>query len=357
MRDMTATTFEQTGRFLAVPATLDFDKANEALYQQGMTDGLPVIPPTYERVARMLEGARRDPAQSLGTMGPAYGHATIEKIAVNAVMAGCRPEYMPVIVAAVEAMLEYEFNLYGINATTHPVTPMLVVNGPAADKLRINSGYNCMGQGWRANATIGRAIRLILVNIGGGTPGVGDRATHGSPAKFSFCLAENEFASPWLPLHVRRGFAPEDSTVTVHGSEAPHEINNHTSEEAEGVMRTFAHTLSTLGHNNSYLGRGEVAICIGPEHAQTIARDGLGLADVQDYLYRNAGNRRSELLAITRDNFAAMAPFEAAEEDPFVRLVEKSEDYLLFVAGGVGKHSMAMPSFGLTRAVTKRIDL
>ncbi|MBU3992298.1 MAG: hypothetical protein KKA12_07115 [Alphaproteobacteria bacterium] len=323
----------------------------------GVTDGLPVIPPTPDRVARMLEGIRRDSAQSLGTMGPAYGQATIEKIAVNAVMAGCRPEYLPVLVAAVEAMVEYEFNLYGINATTHPVTPMLVVNGPAAERLRINSGYNCMGQGWRANATIGRAIRLILVNIAGGTPGKGDRATHGTPAKFSFCLAENELASPWQPLHVRRGFAPDVSTVTVHASEAPHEINNHTSEDGAGILRTFAHAVSTVGHNNSYLGRGEVAICIGPEHAETIARDGLGIADIQEHLFAHAGNRRSELLAIGRDNFDAMAPFEASEADPFVGLVEKAEDYLLFVAGGVGKHSMAMPSFGLSRSVTKPIGI
>ncbi|CAN5219451.1 hypothetical protein BH10PSE13_BH10PSE13_10860 [soil metagenome] len=344
-------------RFLTIRATLDFEEANEQLYQLGVTDGLPVIPPTGDRVARMLEAVRRDPAESLGALGPAYGHATIEKIAVNAVMAGCLPAYLPVVVAAVEAMAEYDFNLYGINATTHPVTPMLVVNGPAAERLRINSGYNCMGQGWRANATIGRAIRLILVNIAGGTPGKGDRATHGSPAKYSFCLAENELASPWLPLHVRRGFASDVSTVTVHGSEAPHEINNHTSEDGEGVLRTFANTISTLGHNNSYLGRGEVAICIGPEHAQTIARDGIGIAEIQEYLFRHAGNRRSDLMAIMRDNVDAMAPFDRGEADPFVPLVEKAEDYLLFVAGGVGKHSMAMPSFGLTRSVTKVVAL
>ncbi|MBB6191915.1 hypothetical protein FHS51_002147 [Sphingobium wenxiniae] len=354
---MTTMTPDSAERFLTIPATLDFEEANEELYRLGVTDGLPVVPPTPDRVARMLDGLRRDPAESLGALGPAYGQATIEKIAVNAVMAGCRPEYLPVLAAAVEAMVEYEFNLYGINATTHPVTPMLVINGPAAERLRVNSGYNCMGQGWRANATIGRAIRLILVNIAGGTPGKGDRATHGTPAKFSFCLAENELASPWLPLHVRRGFAPDMSTVTVHGSESPHEINNHTSEDGEGILRTFADTISTIGHNNSYLGRGEVAICIGPEHAQTIARDGPGIQDIQDYLFRNAGNRRSELLAIARDNFDAMAPFDRSEEDPFVPLVEKPEDYLLFVAGGVGKHSMAMPSFGLTRSVTKAIDL
>ena len=348
-------------RVTTIRADLDFEAANEELYRAGMTDGLPVIPPTAERVERMLAGTRRDPAQSLGVMGPGYGKATIEKIAINAVMAGCLPEYLPVLVAAVAAMLEYDFNLYGINATTHPVAPMLVVNGPAAARLKVNSGYNCMGQGWRANATIGRAIRLILVNIAGGTPGQGDRATHGTPAKFSFCLAENELASPWAPLHVRRGFAPEQSAVTVHASEAPHEINNHTSEDGAGILHTFASTISHLGHNNSYLGHGELAICIGPEHAETMARDGLTIRDIQDYLFAHAGNRRSALLGIGRDNFAGMAPFDVPPfnhnvADPFVPLVSTPEDYLLFVAGGVGKHSMAMPSFGLTRSVTRAID-
>ena len=345
-------------RFLDIVADLDFEAANDELYQLGVTDGLPVIPPTQARVERMLRATRRDPWQSLGTMGPAYGQATIEKIAVNAVMAGCRPEYLPVVIAACEAMLAEEFNLYGINATTHPVTPMLVVNGPAVEKLRINSGYNCMGPGWRANATIGRAIRLILINIAGGTPGSGDRATHGTPAKFSFCMGENEMASPWSPLHVRRGFDPGTSTVTVHGSEAPHEINNHTSETGEGILKTIVGTLATLGHNNSYLGHGEVAICIGPEHADTIARDGVGIAEIQEYLFANAGNPLSSLTGIARDNYDAMAPFDRnAAHDPFVPLVSSPQDYLLYVAGGVGKHSMAMPSFGLTRSVTKAIEL
>jgi hypothetical protein len=352
---MNAPTSTRAERFLDIPDTLDIEEASERLHRMGMTDGLPVIPPTAARVERMLSSFGGDPARSLGKLGPAYGHATVEAIAVNAVMAGCLPDYMPVLVAAVEAMADPDFNLYGINATTHPVTPMLVINGPLAERLEVNAGYNCMGQGWRANATIGRAIRLILVNIAGGVPGKGDRATHGTPAKFSFCLAEHERASPWTPLHVRRGVSADVSTVTVHASEAPHEINNHTSEDAAGILRTFASALSTLGHNNSYLGYGEVAICIGPEHAETIARDGLGIPDIQEYLFRHAGNRLSELLAIGRDNLPAMAPHQGGGEDAFVPLVEKPEDYLLFVAGGVGKHSMAMPSFGLSRSVTKAI--
>ena len=342
-------------RFLDLSDALDFEEANDALYRLGLTDGLPVIPPTEARVARMLAGTRRAPEHALGIMGPGYGAATVEKIAVNAVMAGCSPDYMPVLVAAVEAMLEEDFNLYGINATTHPVAPMLVINGPAIARLKVNMGYNCMGQGWRANATIGRAIRLVMVNIGGGTPGRGDRATHGTPAKYSFCLGENEAASPWESLAVRRGFAADANTVTVHAAEAPHEINNHTSEDGLGILRTFADTLSTVGHNNSYLGLGEVAICIGPEHADTLARSGFGIAEIQAFLFEHAGNPLSRLHAIGRDNHKAMAPFDRALADPFVPLVQRPEDYLLFVAGGVGKHSMAMPSFGLTRSVTREI--
>lgn len=349
-------TIDIADRFLDLPANLDFDEANERLYSLGMTDGLPVVPPSEDRVKRMVDASGRDPDTSLGKMGPGYGVATVERIAVNAVMAGCRPEYMPVLLAACEAMLDDDFNLYGVNATTHPVGPMIVVNGPLAEQLRFNSGYNCMGPGWRANASVGRAVRLALLNIGGGVPGQGDRATHGTPAKYSFCLAENQMATPWEPLHVRRGFDPGQSTVTVHAAEAPHEINNHTSENAIGVLDTFVSTISTLGHNNSYLGHGELAICIGPEHADTIARDGLSIKDVQNYLFEKAGNSLSELTGIMRDNFEAMGPFDReAPHDPFVPLVSSPEDYLLFVAGGVGKHSMAMPSFGVSRSVTKAI--
>ncbi|MER3419161.1 MAG: hypothetical protein C4290_00950 [Chloroflexota bacterium] len=181
---------------------------------------------------------------------PRQGEATVERIAINAVMAGCRPEYLPVVIAAVEAMADPDFNLDGVQATTHPVAPLVIVNGPAARELGINCGYNCYGQGTRANATIGRAIRLILMNIGGGLPGTGDRSTQGSPAKYSYCVAENEDANPWEPLHVERGYSRDTSTVTVIGCEGPHNIQEHYSNTGEGILLTITGAMGQAGSNN-----------------------------------------------------------------------------------------------------------
>jgi len=341
---------------LDIPADDDFEAINEQFYRRRMTDGLPIIPPTRARVDRMLAATRRKPDAALGAIGPKFGVATVEKVAVNAVMAGCAPEYLPVVIAALEAMLTPEFNLYGINTTTHPCNPMIVVNGPIREKLRINYGYNCMGGGWRANATIGRAVRLCMINIGGGIAGDGDRATHGTPAKISFCLGENEAASPWEPLHVRRGFRSDESTVTVHGSEAPHEVNNHTNFDALGVLKTLASTAATLGSNNSYLNTGEVAVCLGPEHAETIAREGWSIADVQDYLYVHARNRGSDMAVLDRIGNKSTKRWDPRDPTAMVPLVMRPEDFLIFVAGGAGKHSMIMPSFGYTRAATVKIE-
>ncbi|MBI2906816.1 MAG: hypothetical protein HYX92_04060 [Chloroflexi bacterium] len=200
-----------------VPVEDSADAINQLYYDKGWTDGLPIVCPTEERVLRMLRYSDRQPGDVAAEVAPLYGEATVEKIAINAVMAGCLPQYLPVVVAAVEAVAVEEFNLYGIQGTTNPVTPALIVNGPIAKELNINAGPNLLGQGNRANATIGRAIRLIMLNIGGGAPDTVDKATHGQPGKYTFCFAENEGESPWEPLHVERGYAQEVSTVTVAG--------------------------------------------------------------------------------------------------------------------------------------------
>src|SRR5439155_899490 len=186
-------------------------------------DGLPIVPPTEARVRAMLGG--RDPEKSIGAMPPLWRQATLEKLAVNAVMAGCEAAYFAIIVAAVEAMLDPVFNLYGVQATTHPVAPLVVVNGPYGKAIGVHGGQGCFGPGFRANATIGRAVRLILLNVGGAWPGRGDMATQGSPAKFSYCIAENEDASPWAPMC-------DGDTVTVYGGEPPHNVNDHVSTSA-----------------------------------------------------------------------------------------------------------------------------
>ena len=335
----------------------DFESANEALYRENMTDGLPVVPPTRERVEEMLEGTAREPDEVVGVIPPRYGDATVEKIAINAVMAGCEPAYMPVLLAALEAMTEEPFNLYGVNATTHPVAPLIVVNGPVVDDLRINYGYNVFGQGWKANSTIGRAIRLVLVNVGGGQPGEMDRATHGHPGKFSFCIAENERKSPWDPLHVRRGFDADESTVTVFGAEAPHEINDHVSDRGDGVLTVASDVLATIGNNNAYYTQGELTLVFGPEHAETIARDGYSVEEVRKLVYDHARNRLSKLKAGGMYGIHDWADrFDVQDPDARIPLVESPDRVNVLVAGGAGKHSMAVHSFGETRSVTKAID-
>jgi hypothetical protein len=335
----------------------DFETVNEQLYKRGLTDGLPVIPPSRDRVERMLGGTDREPDENLGTFPPKYGDATVEKVAINAVMAGCEPEYMPVLLAAVEAMLEDKFNLYGVNATTHPVAPMLVINGPVVDDLNLNYGYNVFGQGWKANGTIGRAIRLLLVNVGGGTPGDMDRATHGHPGKFSFCIAENDPKSPWDPFHTTRGFDADESTVTVMGVEAPHEINDHVNGSATGLMTVAADVFATVGNNNTHHTHGEICLVMGPEHADTVARDGWSREDVQWFLYDQARNTLDKLRTVgITQNYTWHPRFDIEDGEACIPLVEDPKDVLVFVAGGAGKHSMALPSFGETRSVTKRIE-
>ncbi|MGH7746307.1 MAG: hypothetical protein ACREQ5_16335, partial [Candidatus Dormibacteria bacterium] len=188
-------------------------EAIELMYQAGWTDGLPVVPPLQELVDDFVRFVDGSPEDVVGEIPPLGGKATLAKVAANAVMAGCRPEYMPVVLAALDAMLDEKFNLGGMQCSTHLSTPLLIVNGPIRHELGINCGANVFGQGWRANATIGRAVKLILVNIGGAVPGETDKATLGHPGKYSYCIGENEEESRWDPLHVERGFKRDDSTV------------------------------------------------------------------------------------------------------------------------------------------------
>jgi hypothetical protein len=213
-----------------------------------------------------------------------------------------------------------------------------------------------MGQGWRANATIGRAARLAMLNMGGGRPGVGDMATHGHPGKFSYCMAENEARSPWAPLHVRRGFSASSSTVTVFGAEAPHEINDHTSLTGASLMTTQASTFATLGNNNAYMS-GELVLVMGPEHAETIARDGWSIPQIQQYLFSKARLRLGDLRAVGKAAKLVMQHYNPLDDNEMIPLTTTPDDILILVAGGAGKHSMAIPSFGMTRSVTREIRL
>jgi hypothetical protein len=323
----------------------------EAFVARQWCDGLPIVPPTAERVAAMLGG--RDGRRSLGPMPPLWRAATLEVLAVNAVMAGCRPEYFPVIVAAVEAMLDPAFNLYGVQATTHPVAPLLIVNGPYGRRIGLHAGSGCFGPGWRANATIGRAVRLILMNVGGAWPGRHDMATQGSPAKFSYCIAENEEASPWGPFR-------DGDTVTVYGGEAPHNVNDHASTSAAGILATVAHTAVTLGSNVGwYFSQSQLLVVLGPEHAATIAADGLTRADVQRFVYEHA---RLPLRTLRLGGMWGMQDWPAwmqALRDDEARppRVPSPDDVLVVVAGGPGKHSSVVPNTCFSRAVSRPIQV
>jgi hypothetical protein len=329
-----------------------YEALNELYHARGWTDGLPIVPPTEAAVAAMLGATARAPDEVLGVLPPRQGEATVERIAINAVMAGCRPEYLPVLLAAVEAVADPQFNLDGIQATTHPVAPLIVVNGPVARRLGINAGPNCYGQGFRANAAIGRALRLVLMNVGGGLPGTGDRSTQGSPAKFTYCVAEAEALSPWAPLHVELGYPPDASTVTVFGCEGPHNIQDHYSTGGEGILRTIAGAMGQAGSNN-ILRHGYPLLTLGPEHAATIAGDGFTKADVKRFLFTHA---RFPLDRLGEDYAAYLRPLNADTGGDEARICDRPEDITVIVAGGPGKHSSWQPTFGgYTRPVTRLI--
>jgi hypothetical protein len=325
----------------------------EFVNERGWGDGLPVVPPTEERVAAMLGGL--PPERSLGPVPPAQGEATLEKIAVNAVLAGCRPSYFPVVAAAVEAALDPVFNLQGVMATTHPCGVLVVVNGPAARELEIQSGSGAFGPGWRANATIGRAVRLALQNIGGARPGQLDRATQGSPAKYTWCFAESAEGHPWEPFHVWRGFAASDSTVTVCGAEGPHNVNDHASKTGAGVLTTAADTMSVMGGNHLYA-RGEPMIVFGPEHAAILAEEKWSRLDVQRFLFESSQKPYGKYRLGGAFGMIGLPRWvNTHDEGAGVPLAERPEDIFLLAAGGPGRHSAFVPTFGLTRAVTRRI--
>ena len=324
---------------------------------RGWTDGLPVVPPTAELVARMVAGSGLPPDQPVATLAPSQAVATVEKVAINAVMAGCRPEYMPVVVAAVRGLAKPQWNLAGVQATTHAASPMLVVHGPIRTRIGINSGTNVFGQGFRANATIGRAVRLVLTNIGQGIPGKTDMAVFGTPCKFTFCAGENEEASPWQPRHVELGMSPQDSAVTLHAGEGPHNIQDHGSRVAQELLLTFADTMNITGNNNAGLG-GEMMLVIGPEHARIFAGAGMSKDDIRQELHRRMRLRLdrfgSGVRAWYRKRRKAIDVGPEVEEIPYL---DDPRQILIVVAGGPGLHSMVVPSFGgMSSSVLEKIE-
>ena len=348
-------------QLLAVPdasfeADGDFDAVNALLRDKGWSDGLPMVPPTEARVAAMLEYCDRPWDAPIAKIPPRWGEATPLRLAANAVMAGCRPEYFPLLMLAIEAMCEEPLNLYGVQATTHLCAPLVIVNGPVARELDINAGHNAFGPGHQANASIGRAIRLVLVNIGGAIPALGDMSTFGSPAKYTYLVAENEAESPWEPLHVERGLPREASAVTVIGAEGLHNVNDHESLTAEGILMTIAGTMAITGSNDIFY-PAQPLVIMGPEHARTVA-SGFTKAEAKQFLQQHAtlpmGKFSRENIE-RRLKITYKARYANAGPDAPVYALQQAGDLLIAVIGGAGKHSAFVPTFGATKAVTRAL--
>lgn len=317
------------------------------------TDGLPIVPPKEDYVREMIAASGRSSDESLGSFPPTRAAATVERVAINSVMAGCRPDYMPAVVAAIEALLRPDMNMLGVQATTHPAGFMVMFNGPYAEKIGLPSGTGLLGPGFRASATIGRAIRLSQTNIGGAYPGEGDRATQGSPAKFALCFRENEDENPWEPYHVELGYDRSENTVTVIASEGPHNINDHVSESPTDLLRTFASSLTSIGKNTPYLRDSDYFVGIGPEHANLLAAAAWTKDDIRDYLFAKARMRVGDWRSAGMfEMYPVPRYFSALSVDDLIPLTDVPEDVRIVVIGGPGRHSCWFPSFGVTRSTT-----
>jgi hypothetical protein len=330
----------------------EWDQAQEALVMSGMSDGFPVTPPTRERVDAMLDGM--DGNECVAILPPAYEEVTLRDAAINAVLAGCARGYLRVIGAALAAMSAPEFNLLGIATTTGSATPCVIVNGPIVSELAMNSRSNACGPGNRANATIGRAIRLTMQNAGGARPGETDMATLGQPGKYTFCFAENEEDSPWPPLHVERGFERAASIVTVCGISGTIEVVDSESRTGEELAQTYAQSMLIAGNvgGAGLLGGGEPLIVMPPEHADVFARAGWSKSQAKAAIFDRA------LLAVDRLSPPLRARAEAGggAADGYLRIAQCADDVMIVVAGGVGRKGMYVPTWsGSTKAVSREV--
>ena len=335
------------------------DESPEALYElfeaRGWGDGLPLVAPTPARVDAMLASLGDvDPDEVVATLAPRFGGATRRIIAVNAVLAGCRPEHLAVVITAMRAIGRPEVNLRGVNATTHPVAPLVVVHGEAAVRGGYNGGLGALGPGNRANATTGRAVRLVLLHVAGAVPGPGDASTQGGPAKYTYCVAENAAATPWESYPASVGVhAP--SAVTVHCGEAPHNTHDMESDAPARIFDKVASTMATLGQNNVVISQGEYVVLLCPEHAAVAAAAGWTRRDIADYLFAKARLTAGEV----RRQFGsiAWAPWMRAlgDDDP-VPMTAHPDNIRVIVCGGAGKHSSVVPSWGMTRTVTLPVE-
>ncbi len=318
---------------------------------RGWGDGLPLIPPTPARVQALLETIDEPPEAVIAIVEPRRGEATAEKIAINAVMAGCPAACFPAVVAAVRAVCAPRFNLYALNTTTCSATPALLLNGPARTALGVVSGYSCLGHNGRANATIGRALRLVMRNIGGALPGAVSKSTFGQPGRISLCFGELEERSPWPPFHVRRGFAAEENVVTAHCATGTQDIADIWAESGEELCLLLARSIDWIGNNKVLVPQheGEVLLLLCPDFAARMARDGLAVPDVQRLLWEHT---HTPIERWPRGYWPKLEQ-RGYVEDGVVPLCARPDQFLIAVAGGDGgHHALYFCSFGLTWSVS-----
>ncbi len=322
----------------------DEEAALEMLHDLDCTDGLPVVVPTPARVERLVLATGLEADMVLGEMGPMMGIATVQKVGAAAVMAGCKPDYMPLVIAAVKAAIDPRFDLGQLQATTHCTAPLIIVNGPARyDCGPVASGYGALGSGHRANASIGRALRLCMINIGGGRPGISDMALHGHPGKFTYCLAEAEEESPFPPLHTSLGFETSDGVVTLLGCEAPHSVlysdNADDPEDAEKLLYVLSVGLANIATNNAIFTSGTALVVLGPKHADVLGRANLSREAVQQRLWE-----LTHLPTANHDRYGGQ--FGSRFSGETYPAFTQPENILVMVAGGSGLYSMVMPNWG-----------
>jgi len=317
----------------------DLAQAMDLCFEKGWTDGLPVIPPTEARVREMLEAAHLEPGQQIAFITNRQVAISAEKVAINAVMAGCKPEYMPVVVAAIEGIADPRWGYHGPATSTGSAAVLMIVNGPIARRLQFNSGDNLFAPGWRANATTGRAVRLVMRNVIGTLPGQLDRGTFGHPGRYTYVIAENEAESPWTPLHVERlGCRPDQSAVTVMAALAPQQFYNQLSSTAAGVLGTLCDTLKYPGQ----IGQPNYCVVLGGEHMRTIAEDKWTKADIRTFIFENSQNTVAHFKRTAR----MPGTVKPQDESAMRPLVMKPDDILVVAAGGrAGSFSCYIPGW------------
>lgn len=313
-----------------------FYDAVEFFYGKPWSDGMPVVPPSQELVAQMLAGVSRDPDEEIGLVPPNFEPLTVRRIAEHAVMAGARPDYMPVIVAAMHAILEEKLNMHGVQTTIHGVAPLIIVNGPYGKKIGVNGARGCFGPGFRANTTIGRTVRLILYNVGGGFP-KGSFSCFGSPARYSYCIAENEEDSPWEPLAVSRGFKAGQNVVTVVQCDSPQLTHDDANDDPERLHLATTDCMANMGGMNAWRAT-DMVVALAPDIADNFAKAGYSREDTHKLLREKAGKRVGELRKgglwrVERLN-RYVQKVDPNDDDYFVNTIQEPSRLFLVVAGG-----------------------